>query len=48
MIKKENLKKAIDELNAFKKRKNQKYNFHSFDTLKNYEYDFGVHLSIRL
>lgn len=40
MIKKENLKKAIDELNAFKKRKNQKYNFHSFDTLKNYEYDF--------
>ena len=40
MINKENLKKALDELNAFKKRKNQKYNFHSFDTLKNYEYDF--------
>lgn len=40
MINKENLKKALDELNSFKKRKNQKYNFHSFDTLKNYEYDF--------
>lgn len=40
MINKENLKKALEELNAFKKRKNQKYNFHSFDTLKNYEYDF--------
>lgn len=40
MINKGNLKKALEELNAFKKRKNQKYNFHSFDTLKNYEYDF--------
>lgn len=40
MINKENLKKALDELNRFKKRKNQKYNFHSFDGLKNYEYDF--------
>ena len=40
MINKENLKNALEELNAFKKRKNQKYNFHSFDTLKNYEYDF--------
>lgn len=40
MINKENLKKALNELNEFKKRKNQKYNFHSFDTLKNYEYDF--------
>ena len=40
MINKENLKKALDELNRFKKRKNQKYNFHSFDGLKKYEYDF--------
>lgn len=40
MINKENLKKALDELNSFKKRKNQKYNFHSFDALKKYEYDF--------
>lgn len=40
MINKENLKKALDELNRFKKRKNQKYNFHSFDALKKYEYDF--------
>ena len=40
MINKENLKNALEELNRFKKRKNQKYNFHSFDTLKNYEYDF--------
>ena len=40
MINKENLKKALDELNSFKKRKNQKYNFHSFDGLKKYEYDF--------
>ena len=39
MINKENLKKALDELNAFKKRKNQKYNFHSFDNLKKYVYD---------
>lgn len=40
MIIKENLKNALDELNRFKKRKNQKYNFHSFDGLKKYEYDF--------
>jgi len=40
MINKENLKNALDELNRFKKRKNQKYNFHSFDGLKKYEYDF--------
>ena len=40
MINKENLKKALNELNRFKKRKNQKYNFHSFDGLKKYEYDF--------
>lgn len=40
MINKENLKKALNELNSFKKRKNQKYNFHSFDGLKKYEYDF--------
>lgn len=40
MIDKENLKKALNELNEFKKRKNKKYNFHSFDGLKKYEYDF--------
>ena len=40
MIKKAKLKKALDELNEFKKSKNKKFNFYSYDNAKkNYNFD---------
>ena len=44
MLYKENLKKALKELNAYKKKKKQKYNFYSFDNiLQNYNFDIFFH-----
>lgn len=45
MVNRENLKKAYNELCEFKKRKNKKYKFYSFDNLFN-NYDFDVMFSI--
>ena len=48
MIKKANLKKALDELNAFKKSKNKKFNYYSYDNAKkNYNFDIFFSLGTR-
>ena len=48
MFYKENLKKALKDLNAYKKRKKQKYNFYSFDNvLKNYNFDIFFTIGTR-
>lgn len=48
MLYKENLKKALKELNAYKKKKKQKYNFYSFDNvLKNYDFDIFFTIGTR-
>lgn len=47
MINKENLKKALEEMNAYKKRKN-KYNFYDYDNiLKNYNFDIFFSIGTR-
>lgn len=45
MINRNDLKKALDELNAFKKRKKTKYNFYSYDNAHN-QYDFDIFFSL--
>ena len=47
MIKKANLKKALDELNEFKKLKNKKFNYYSYDNAKNYNFDIFFSLGTR-
>ena len=48
MLYKENLKKALKDLNAYKKKKKQKYNFYSFDNvLKNYNFDIFFTIGTR-
>ena len=48
MLYKENLKKALKELNAYKKKKKQKYNFYSFDNvLTNYDFDIFFTIGTR-
>ncbi len=48
MLYKENLKKALKELNAYKKKKKQKYNFYSFDNiLQNYNFDIFFTIGMR-
>lgn len=48
MIKKDNLKKALNELNSYKKIKNKKYNFYSFDNaIKNYNFDIFFSVATR-
>lgn len=39
MIDKKNLESALMELNDFKKRKNNKYKYYSYDNIDNYDYD---------
>ena len=48
MLYKENLKKALKELNAYKKKKKTKYNFYSFDNvLSNYDFDIFFTIGTR-
>mgnify|MGYP000177434717 CR=1 FL=1 len=48
MINRDNLKKALDELNKYKKSKTKKYNFYSFDNiLKNYNFDVFFSVATR-